>query len=64
MTGTLPLGVQSGDNALEVCGVWSVDQVLDQHLTRPQEEAEEEEEVAEYEVTFLNAPRGLKAARK
>jgi hypothetical protein len=35
-----PLGVQSEDyptcdNALKVCGVWSVDQVLDQLLTRP-----------------------------
>jgi hypothetical protein len=47
-----PLGVRSEDyptydSALEVCGVWSVDQVLDQHLTTP-EEAEKEEEVAEH----------------
>jgi hypothetical protein len=60
-----PPGVQSEDyptrdSALEVCGVQSVDQVLDQHLTR----AEEEEEVAEYKGTFLDALKTLEAARK
>jgi hypothetical protein len=47
-------------SALEVCGIQSVDQVLDQHLTMP----EEEEEVAEHEATFLYALKGLEAARK
>jgi hypothetical protein len=45
-----PLGMQSEDyptcdSALEVCGVWSVNHVLDQYLTRPEEKPEEEEEV-------------------
>jgi hypothetical protein len=69
MTGTLPLGVQSEDyptcdNALEVCGARSVDWLLDQHLTRPEEEPEKEEEVAEYKATFSDALKGLEAARK
>jgi hypothetical protein len=34
--------------------------VLDQHLTR----SEEEEEVAEYKAAFLDALKGLEAARK
>jgi hypothetical protein len=42
------------DSATEVCGVQSVDQVLHQHLTRP-EEQEGEEEVAEHKATFLDA---------
>jgi hypothetical protein len=46
------------DSALEVCGIQSVDPVLDQHLTRP------EEEVAEHKATFLDALKGLEAARK
>jgi hypothetical protein len=29
--------------------------VLDQHLTRPEEEPEEEEQVAEHKATFLDA---------
>jgi hypothetical protein len=33
-------------------------------LTRPQEETEEEEEVAEHKATFWDAPKGLEAARK
>jgi hypothetical protein len=42
-----PLGVQSEDyptcdSALEICRVWGVNQVLDQHLTMPEEETEEE----------------------
>jgi hypothetical protein len=61
--------VQSEDNttcdsALEVCGVRTVDQVLDQHLTRPEEESESEEEVAEHKTTFWDALKGLEAARK
>jgi hypothetical protein len=38
--------------------------MLDQNLTRPKEELEEEEEVAEYKVTFLDALKGWEAARK
>jgi hypothetical protein len=54
------LGVQSEDyptcdSALKVFGVRSVN-----HLTRP----EEEEEVAEHKATFLDALKGLEAARK
>jgi hypothetical protein len=63
-----PLGVQSEDyatcdSALEVYGVQSINQVLGQQLTRPEEEPEEEE-VAEYKATFLDARKGLEAARK
>jgi hypothetical protein len=46
------------DSALEVCGVWSVDHLLDQYFTRP------EEEVVERKGTFLDTPKGLEAARK
>jgi hypothetical protein len=49
-----------GDSALEVCGIQSVEQVLEQHLTRP----EEEEEVAKYKAVFLEALKGLEASRK
>jgi hypothetical protein len=56
MTGIVykPLGVQfedytTCDSALKVCRIQSVDQVLDQHLTRP-----EEEEDAEHKATFLD----------
>jgi hypothetical protein len=61
-----PLEVQSEDyptygSVLKACGVQSVDQVLGQHLTRPEEE---EEEVAEYKATFLDALKGLEADRK
>jgi hypothetical protein len=62
-----PLGVKSEeytcDSALEVCGVQNVDQVLDQHLTRPEEEPEEEEKVAEHKATILDALHGLETAR-
>jgi hypothetical protein len=34
--------------------------MLDQHLSRP----EQEKEVAEHKATFLNALKGLEAARK
>jgi hypothetical protein len=37
-----------------------VDQVLDQHLTRPEEELEEEEEIAKHKATFLDAPKDWK----
>jgi hypothetical protein len=58
-----PLGVQFEDytacgSALEVCGILSIAQVLDQQLTRP----EEEEEVSELKRTFLDAL--LEAFRK
>jgi hypothetical protein len=33
------------DSVLKVCGVHTVNQVLDQQLTRPEEEPREEEEV-------------------
>jgi hypothetical protein len=54
------------DGALEVCGIQSiqsVDQVLDQHLTRQggKPEEEEEEEVVEHKVTVLDALKGLEA---
>jgi hypothetical protein len=60
-----PLGVQfedctTCDSGLKVCGVQSADQVLDQHLTRP----EEGKEIAEHKAIFLGALRGLEAARK
>jgi hypothetical protein len=53
------------DSALEICGVWSVDQLLDQQLTRPEEESEEKEEVAERKATtFLDALKGQGATRQ
>ena len=49
-------GYTTCDSAVQVFGVHTVDWVLDQQLTRPQEELEqEEEEVAEDNVTFLDA---------
>jgi hypothetical protein len=62
------LSVQSEDcstcaSALKVCGVQSDDQVLEQHLIKP-EEPEEESEVAEHKATFLDTLKGLEAARK
>jgi hypothetical protein len=36
------------DSTLEVCGVWNVNQVLDQHLIRPEEP---EEKVAQHKAT-------------
>jgi hypothetical protein len=44
-------GYPTCDNAIEVCGAWNVNQVFDQHLTRPKEEPKEDEEVAEYKST-------------
>jgi hypothetical protein len=38
--------------------------VLDQPLTRPDEEPEKEEEVAKHEATFLDAMKEPEAARK
>lgn len=53
------------DSALEVCGAHSVHQVLDQRLTRPEEESDKEEaEVAEGKVTFLDALKALEVARQ
>jgi hypothetical protein len=48
--------------ALKFCGVMSDSQVLVQHLTRPEEEPEEE--VAEHKTTFLDILKRLEAARK
>jgi hypothetical protein len=64
-----PLGVQSEDyptcdSALKVCGIQDVNQVFDQHSTRPEEEPEEEEEVAKHKVTFLDALKELEAAKQ
>jgi hypothetical protein len=58
-----PLGLQiedytTCDSALEVCGFHTFNQMLDQHLTRP----EEEEEVSEHNMTFLDVLKGLEAA--
>jgi hypothetical protein len=52
------------NSALEVCGIQSVNQVLDQHLARAEEEPEEEEEVAEQKAALLDAQKGLEAGRK
>jgi hypothetical protein len=56
MTGTVynPRGVQFEDytqcgSVLGVCGIHSVNQALDQHLTMP-----EEEEAAKHKATFLD----------
>jgi hypothetical protein len=38
--------------------------VLDQHLARPEEEPEEEEEITKHKATFLDALKGLEAAIK
>jgi hypothetical protein len=64
-----PLWVQfakytTSDSALDVCGIQSVAQVLDQQLTRPEEKPEEAEEVAEHKATFSDALKGLETARK
>jgi hypothetical protein len=56
--------LKRSDSAIKVYGLQSVNQVLDQHLTKPEEETDEEEEVAEYKVTFLDAPKGLEAVTK
>jgi hypothetical protein len=42
------------DTALEVCGIQTVDKVLDQLLTNSEKEPEEEE-VIKHEAAFLNA---------
>jgi hypothetical protein len=60
-----PLGVQyekyaTCDSSLEVCGIQRATQMLHQHLTM----TEEEQEVAEHKATFLDALKGLDAARK
>jgi hypothetical protein len=57
-------GYPTCDSALEVSGVWIVNQVLDQHFTRPQEEPEEEHKVAEHKATILHALKEQEAARK
>jgi hypothetical protein len=60
-----PCGMQFGDytdceNALEVCGIQSVNQVLDQHLTRP----EEEEEVCRVLSSILGCPKRTGSSKK
>jgi hypothetical protein len=62
-----PLGVQSEDyptcdSALKICEIRNVNQVLDQHLIKP-EEPEVEEETEEHKATFLDALKGLETAR-
>jgi hypothetical protein len=59
-----PHGVQfedytTCDSAVEVCGFQTVNQVLDHHLTRA-----EEDEVAERKAAFFDTLKGLEAARK
>jgi ADP-glucose pyrophosphorylase len=39
------------DRALKIFGIRSVDQVLDQHLTRPEEEPKEDKKTAEHKAT-------------
>jgi predicted ATP-dependent Lon-type protease len=51
MTGTVylleySLRTTQHNSALEICGIQSVNQMLDQHMTRP----EEQEEVAEHKI--------------
>jgi len=41
-----------------------LNQVLDQQLTRPEEEVKYEEEIVEDTVTFLYGLKGLQLARK
>jgi hypothetical protein len=60
-----PVGVQfenykTCDSALEVYGIRSANQVLDQRFAMPQEE----EEVAELKAIFLDEMQGLEAARR
>jgi hypothetical protein len=52
------------DIALIVCGAQTVDQLLEKHLGRPQEEQGEDKEVSEDSVTFPDPVKGLEAARK
>jgi hypothetical protein len=52
------------DSVFSVKGVKAVDQVLDEQLAKPEEQKEEEEEVSEDKLAFLNALKELEAARK
>jgi hypothetical protein len=48
-----------------VCVVHAVDQVLDQQLTRPEDDMEEEkDDVTEDKAMFLDSLEGLEGARK
>lgn len=47
-----------------MCVVHAVDQVLDQQLTRPEDDMEEEKDDVRDKVTFLNSLEGLEGARK
>jgi len=55
--------LHSYESALQFCEVHGVDQVLGRKLNRPQEPAEEEEEVAEDKVNFY-AMEALEVAKK
>jgi hypothetical protein len=60
-----PLGVQSEDyttcnSALEVCGIQSSDQVLDQHLIM----LAAKEELAEHNATFLYVLKEMESSQK
>jgi UV DNA damage repair endonuclease len=53
------------DSVLEVCGVWCIDLVLYQHLTRSEEAAaEEEEEVAEHKAYILECSEKTGSSQK
>jgi len=52
------------DSALDICAVYSVDHVLDQQLTRPEEPEKEEVKVAEGQETVWKALKGLEASGK
>jgi hypothetical protein len=61
------LGVQvegyiTCDNVLKVCGIQTVNHMLDHNLTRPEEKRKEK--VSEHKATFLDALKGLEAAKK
>jgi hypothetical protein len=64
MTGIVYNLLECSDSAVKIYGLRSVNQVLEQHLTKPGEETDEEEEVAEHKATFLDTPKGLEAATK
>ena len=51
-------------STVKVCVVHAVDQVLDQQLTRPEDDMEEEKDDVRDKVTFLNSLEGLEGARK
>jgi hypothetical protein len=52
------------DSAPEVCVIQNVDQVLDRELIRPEEEPEDDDKISEHKAMFLDALKGMEAARK